>query len=532
MDKAMKMGKTSATGGFHLFVGQLASTIMLAIGSIIVGIYIDQGQYGLYVIALVPVNTLLLFVDWGVGSALTKYCAHYRASQMEKELRKIIKAGLVFSTATGITLTLVSLSTANFVASSVFSNPETALLITLVSFTILSTAIYSASRSIFVGFERMKLATVTVIISATVQGLLSPLLVYLGFGALGAIIGFSVASFASGITSLALLYFTIFRQLPSESVNRERIFQILKPLLKYGIPLSISTIIAGVSLQVSQFVMASFVEEAMIGNYRIATNFAVFLTFFIYPIQTVLFPAFSKLNPEKDRHLLKTIFASSVKYSSLFLVPAIMALIVLCTPLISTIYGNKWPSAPSFLAFSIVANLLVVLGNLSANRLLYATGETKLLMKLAAITLFIQVPLAFLLIPSLGIIGVIIGGIVSGFPSVAISIYWAWKHYEIKADLKNSAKILLASTISAILTYLTLNIFVMPAWMMLAAGALIFLFAYLLSIPLFGAINRMDIDNLRVMFSELGPISKLLEIPIYIIELPLNFKDRFSSVRN
>ena len=56
---------------------------MLAIGSIIVGIYIDQGQYGLYTIALVPAATFLLFQDWGVGSALTKYCANYRAAKME-----------------------------------------------------------------------------------------------------------------------------------------------------------------------------------------------------------------------------------------------------------------------------------------------------------------------------------------------------------------------------------------------------------------------------------------------------------------
>jgi O-antigen/teichoic acid export membrane protein len=531
MDKAVKMGKDSATGSFQLFIGKSASTLMLAIGTIIVGIFINEIEYGLYVIALIPATTFLLFQDWGVASALTKYCANYRAAKREGELRNIIVSGLTFEAITAVALTLLSLITANFVASTIFGNPESAFLVAFASITILSTAIYSVSTSIFIGFERMELSTITMIVSATANGLLSPLLVYLGFGAFGALAGFTVASVVSGVTGAVLLYFGIFQKLPSGTVNKPKIFQTLKPLLNYGIPLSIATIITGGLNQVIQFVMASFTDLALIGNYKIALNFTMLLTFFTLPIATVLFPAFSKLDPSKDKQLLKTVYASSVKYSSFFLVPAVMVLMVLSAPMISTLYADKWLYAPFFLTLYVAGNIAVLSGNLSWPSLLTATGETKMLMKLSALSLCIGIPLAFLLIPPLGILGVIIVGYGYGMPNLIIGAYWTWKRYETKPDLQNSVKILLASTIAGVATYLFLNIFVAAAWITLAIGTVLFLVVYLVSAPLIGAINQMDISNLRAMFSGLGIISKVIEIPLTLVEKLLRINAKRPKIR-
>jgi hypothetical protein len=49
----------------------------------------------------------------------------------------------------------------------------------------------------------------------------------------------------------------------------------------------------------------------------------------------------------------------------------------------------------------------------------------------------------------------------------------------------------------------------------IVTGGALFLATYLTVAPLIGAINQTDINNLRAMFSGLGIISKLLEIPLY-----------------
>jgi O-antigen/teichoic acid export membrane protein len=72
MDKALKKGRDSTTGSFHLFIGKIVSTVKLALGPIILGLLILEEDYGLYAIALIPATTILLFQDWGVGSTMTK----------------------------------------------------------------------------------------------------------------------------------------------------------------------------------------------------------------------------------------------------------------------------------------------------------------------------------------------------------------------------------------------------------------------------------------------------------------------------
>ena len=375
------------------------------------------------------------------------------------EQRKIIVAGLIFEVATGIVLTIMSILLASFIAYTVFGKPESAFLIAVSSITILMAALGNAIGGIFVGFERMKLSSYTAIISAITYSSIAPLLVYFGYGAMGAVIGYTLSSVVSTASSLVFLYLFIFRKLPHSKTNKSSIYRALKPLLKYGIPLSIGGILGGLSTPIYSFLMASYVSNAMIGNYKIATNFMTLLSLLIIPISTVLFPAFSKVDPKKEKDLLKTLFASSVKYTVLIVIPATMAMIVLSKPLIGTLYGNKWPDAPFFLALSIIFNLLVLFGWRSMNALLPAVGETKLLMYLNFLGLGVSIPLAFLLIPPLGMLGSIIGSQVSGLPVMFIGLYLSWKRYGVKADFRSSAKIFFASVLAAVTVYVFLVFF-------------------------------------------------------------------------
>ena len=82
-------------------------------------------------------------------------------------------------------------------------------------------------------------------------------------------------------------------------------------------------------------------------------------------------------------------------------------------------------------------------------------------------------------------------------------------------------KIITASAIAGGTTYLFLNIFVAAEWMVLTIGAILFLSVYLICAPLIGAITQSDINNLRVMLSGLGLMSKIFGIILSIVEKPL-----------
>ncbi len=512
------MGQTSAVGSFQLFLGKMLSTVLLAVGTIIVGIFILPTAYGLYTIAAVPASTFLLFQDWGISTAMTKFCAQSRAENKESDLPKIIVAGMTFEVATGLFLAVLSLLMAGFVASAVFGKPASAFLIALISITVLSAAFSGAAQSVFVGFEQMKLSSYTMICQAVVQSTLSALLVYFGYGALGATLGYTIGSVVAGVFSAFLLYFAIYRRLGSRFVFKSDLLQQLKPMLKYGVPLAIAAITAGILSQFYSFLMAIFCSTSIIGNYGIATNFTVLPAFFTIPIATVMFPVFSKINPEKEKKLLKTVFTSSAKYTAFLLIPATLATIVLSKPIIGTLFGNKYSYAPPLLELSVVTSLFAVFGTISINSLIPALGETKFYMKLNLLTIAIGIPLGLILVPTLGIIGLLLSAIFNGIPSVIISVFWVRKKYGTIIDLKSSSKIFLTSSIAALITYFFLYFLNLPYLIQLVAGLVIFGGIYLALTPLSGALSRDDIKNLRNIFSSLGVISEILDFPLTIME--------------
>ena len=233
MDKVLKIGQASAVGSIQLFIGRIVSTIILAVGTIMLGLFILESDYGLYVVALIPATTFLLFQDWGLGSAVTRYCAKCRSVNEESALRKVILSGFIFEAATGLALTVLGIVTANFVASNLFGKPESVFLIALASITILSSAIGVVPSGVFVGFENMKISSWLLILLSLIQGLAAPLLVFLGFGALGALIAFTMGSVVTGIVSTILMYFLFYRKLPRTKFNMSDIARTLKSLLSF-----------------------------------------------------------------------------------------------------------------------------------------------------------------------------------------------------------------------------------------------------------------------------------------------------------
>jgi len=510
------MGKTSATGSFQLLIGVAASTIIMAVGAIILGRLLTPDEYGLYGIVLIPLTTINLFRDWGINSAMTKYIASLRASQKTEEIHSVIAAGLIFEVASGIALSFLSLGLATFIAIAVFGRPESAFFIQVISVSIIAGSLLAASQAVFIGFERMELNSFTLICQAIVKTVVGPILVVLGYSVLGAVIGYSLGFIAAGTIGLVTFYIMLYRPLRKEGTSN--ITKTFRTMLNYGWPLGISSIFGGILTQIYLFMAPSFVDNTLYGNYLVASNFTVLLTFLTIPISTVLFPAFAKLDTENDDELVKKVFTSSIKYTSILLVPSTIAMMALSGPIVGTLYGEKYAYGPFFLTIAVIGNLFALFGSLSAGNLLSGLGETRILMIQSVITLIIGLPIGFILIPSLGITGLIIASTVAGVPSLLWVLHWIWKQHGAKADFKSSTKILFASVIAAFVAYLP-TIFLNAAdWIKLVTSLAVFLVVYVLGAPSIGAVSADDIKNLRNMFSGLGVITKIINLPLFVAE--------------
>ena len=541
MDITLEMGKSSAKGSFHLLIGVAGSTVIMALGTLVLASLLPTNEVGLYGMALIPSTMINYFRDWGINSALTRRIANLRGTGQESEIPNVIRAGVIFEVLTGIILSLICFAVAEPLAYilSPMNASNLTVYISIMSISIFAGALAAAASGIFVGFERMKLNSFYQILQAIVKTALGPLLIVIGFGVLGAVYAATFSVVASGIVAIMVVYFVLFRKIGKSNVSKLNIKQTLKPMLNFGLPLTVSTIVAGVVPQVFIFTMAVYAGASMMGNYYVCTYFVALLTFISFPVSTTLFPVFSKLNPQKEPELVKTIFSSSVKYTAMLLVPAALLLITLSNPIINTLFPRagilhslllvnaapKYPYAPLFLSLSCLASLLVLGGNVVLSTFQTGIGKTRQIMKQSIVTLIVGLPLAFLLVdyfnsiggPEYAIIGGILGSLIATVPNIAWGLHWSWKNYKVKADFGVSAKILTSSTLAMAITYMFIKIVNLPSFLELASGFFIFMVAYLITAPLIGAINKADIENLKSMSSGLGIFSRLLDLPLKIM---------------
>ena len=273
-------------------------------------------------------------------------------------------------------------------------------------------------------------------------------------------------------------------------------------------------------MQYYNFLLYIYVpDDALIGNYAMAQNFVVLITFFAAPVVTMLFPAFSKLDHKKDSETLKNVFQTSVKYASLLVVPVTAMIMALAQPAISTLFGNTYTEAPLFLALLAITYLYTLLGNLSIGSLINGQGQTTFNLIIAVITAAIGFPLGFILISNYGALGLIVTTLSAGIPGIITSLVFIKKRYNVTVHWKSSVKILISSAAAATLTYLLLTqLNAFSSLTRLIIGVAVFAPTYLVVAILTRTFNTADINNLREMLTSLGPLHSIFNITLNIIE--------------
>jgi len=515
--KASGLAKSSARGGFKLFLGVAISSIFTAISLILVlRLLANPDDYGIITKALIFPTMFALFKDWGTNAAMIKYLAQYKSENKVSSVKNVLQTGILFELVMGVFLTLLCFFLADFLATSVFQIPEAKVLIEFASLTILADSFLKVSQSTFIGLERLEFHSLTLILNSGIRCFLAPLLVFLGYGIMGAIQGQIVAQVTAGSIGIIIFYSVFLRDYSKkDELSKTDIKETLKTLLKYGVPFSVLVVVVGVLPQVYNTLLT---DTVALGNFQAAVNFTVILTFFTVPIATVLFPAFSKLNAEEEKETLRVVFQSSVKYGALLTIPVTLMIMVLSEPLVFAVVGTEYTDAPFFLTLYSVTYLYTGIGNLSLLNFLSGQGKTQITMKMALLTLCMGLLLGWTLIPQFGVVGLIVTHLLAGFPSLISGLWWVRKHFGATIDLVSSAKIFLASGVAAVVTYLLLSQLNYSYWIELITGGVCFLAVYLVTAPLIRAVDKKDVRNLREMLSGLGPLSYIFNIPLKIIE--------------
>ena len=523
MDFIEETAATSVKGSFVLFIGSYISLVINAIGVIIVARLLSPSEYGIFTVIMVLPNFLSLFTNWGTNSALINLIARNKSQYKSNNLRSLIKTGYVFNILIGGILTLFLFFSTEALSTIMLQRPEISNYVKIASIYIISITLHSLALSILSGFERMTDRSLLNIIQSLMKGVLSPLLVYLGYGVLGVVLG-HIISYLVGATIGVLAVIWTIKNLPPEK-ERTNYLQNLKIILGYGLPIYFGNILAGLANQFSGLLLTWFIADEIIGNYNVALQLTGLIGVVTASLGITFFPAFSKYDVNQEPKKTRDLYLGSIRYSSIFLIPLASLLIILSKHIVNILFGSKYPYAPLYLSLLLIPSLLVGIGSLSFMQFLNSQGETRATMIVLSMGSLLKIVLSLLLIRRWGVVGLLTSFIVSDTIKNIIGLVIVGTKFKIKPDLNHMTRTCICSAISGGISLgLQMLIPIQQPLLTLAYNTSAFIASFLLFAPFIGVLEKKDIQNLETMLKNLPLVYPFARII-------LNFEGKLLELR-
>lgn len=322
---------------------------------------LSPSEFGVMGIMMFFISLAGIFVDGGFTCALV---------QKQGLTLEVVSSVFFFNVGMGVLASAVLIYAAPFIAA-FYAIPLLCPLVRVMSLSFVINSLGAVQWALLSKELDFRTQMRIGLTASLISGSVAIILAYLGWG----VWSLAVQALLSAFVSTAYVWF-LRRWMPG------MIFSVaaIRPLFRFGSFLMLSTLLDVVSTRISGMVIGKVYSVKDLGFYSRADSTRLLPSILISSIiERVTFPVFSAASADKT--LLLRGIRKSVKTSMLLNIPAMAGLIVLGSPLIHVMYGEKWlPSVP-FLQILAIAGLLWPLHVINLNYL-KATGQSHLFFRI------------------------------------------------------------------------------------------------------------------------------------------------------
>lgn len=310
---------------------------------------------------LALINVLIAYLAssaLGMGMASTRFGAEaYSRGDQEQEAGFIWTALLIAAIAAGCgAISLAVL--AEPLIRGVFQVPshlheQTIVALRLAGIVVFARAISSVVNTPQLARLRMDLFSFINSAASIGQNLLIPVFLFLG-GNLVTAVSVIVAVSAATTLSNAIVSWRLLPRLFKPGIRPK----LVPPLLRFGGGL-VSSTVAGLILEHGEkLFLIHFVSVTTLAYYAIAFTLAGSLALVPAAMRQSLFPAFSRLQAEKDRDSLKLLYVRALRGTLLWIAPAALVLCALAKPFLTFWAGSEYGMESSLPFYILVGGLM------------------------------------------------------------------------------------------------------------------------------------------------------------------------------
>lgn len=504
-DELEEFGIETAKSTSMYVSAQLASTIISFLVLILAARVLGPSDFGIFVIAI-AFETLLGFGgNLSFGSALRRMLPINMKNK--KMLRSLLCNAYFVGSVTGLTITIIAFAFSSTIAIAVYHNAQLALPLRIASIMILLTVLFNVGLSSLVGLGKIKYAAISDLFYSSAQLAAVALLLYAGYGISGAVAGM-LMGFLAGVAVEALFLRRAIGSIASKISKK-----VIKQILSFSLPVFASDISTMGLTNFAVLLLGVFVTTSIVGNYGAAFKLGTAFQVVTDSTAFILLSAFSMaLGRTKLSAHMKGIYADSVYYAFLFVLPMLAYLVSSARPFTYLFFSNEYALTPSYFIVIAIGITIDALEAYAGN-LMLAYGRTGMYMRYQLAAIAISLALMLILTPYFGVIGVLIPLFVVS--PVLLGVMYCIslkKNFKLTLHYRKLSALAVAALLTALLAVLLPSALHYGGHAALLINLLVVLLLYPPLIALFRGITEGNIQFLRKFSYRLGPVSPLMRL--------------------
>lgn len=500
----IEAGKRTAGVASSIIMGRLLAVALSGIAFIIVARILGPSTYGIFTVAIAFATFFGAFGDIGVGTAFSKLVGQHLAKNDIKSMSEVLSNGYAIMIITSVIFTIIALMSSGLVAHYALGNRSYTYIVQVASLIIFISVMYSASYYAIIGFGKSTYIALTILIQSILQSVISIMLVYMKFGAMGPIIG-AIVGYSIGLIFAIFVIvrkFGIRFKMPSLGS--------MKSLLKFSAPISVYTGLRGIVNNLSPILLGLFATTVIVGNYGVALKTANLFLLVTDSITFALLPTFaSTLSIESLGRSINKLYNYAVYVTFVIMVPAMFYIAVLAKQFSYTAFSASYLFTPSYISVIAIGVLFWAIATYTT-MLLIGRNLVNDVLRYAILIAIMEFILMFTLIPLFNGYGlVVLLYVISPVVLSSLAVMIASKKLQIHLDTKKLIKVVAAGAISALLLlpieYLLGNYILI---LMLGVAEQLLVYPPLLS--LVGGASKDDLKTIKELSGKLPIISFIL----------------------
>lgn len=445
-----QVGKLASRFKFE-FVGRIISIGASSLLMVALARLLGPNDYGLLFLAISIFGVFGVFSKLGIAKSCARYVSEYK-EQDPSQLPHIFRVALVFNFITAAVTGVILLLGYRQLATAL-NEPD---LIPLLLFGVLYLAfeaLATFARLVLQGFEEIKFSAATQAINRITRLAFVIGFVAIGFGAIGALVGYILSFVVASLFGIWILYRQVYRDIEATAVIEPGL---RRRIGEYTIPLTATSTANVLDKQIDTVLVGFFLNPVAVSYYVLSKQAVEFLETPVSALGFTLSPSFAAQKADGNIEKAARIYEEALTHSLLLYIPAAAGISLVADPAIVLVFGDDYSGAVIVLQALSLYVVFQSVTKITSNALDFL-GRAKARAIAKGVTSMSNVCLNIVLIPLVGVVGAAISTVIT------YSLYTGANVYIIHQEFGLRIGILLRRIVTIIGVTASMVVVIVPA---------------------------------------------------------------------